>query len=194
MTEVEKRFLLGLIQGLGTAVLLFVFGVIVLVATYRVGVIGIDYMHNTPLRLHIDVVAVPLAAAAAAWGRWGAGWITTPQRRHAIRARSRWGEEGTPVPVASPVRPLLPWLGAVVLCAVFWYWFWWGFNPHDVFGIDPQFGVQRWISVALMAGVGYAGMMLFPRLTASMAGAVAGPALFAVVGYTLFPSFMVAAS
>ena len=32
--------------------------------------------------------------------------------------------------------------------------------------------------------------MLFPRLTASMAGAVAGPALLAVVGYVVFPSVM----
>ena len=81
-----------------------------------------------------------------------------------------------------------------MLFGVFWYWGWWGFNPHYLFGIHPQFGVQRWISVALMAGVGYVGMILFPRLTASMAGYVAGPTLFAIVGYTLFPSFMGAAS
>ena len=82
------------------------------------------------------------------------------------------------------------WLGAAVLVGVFWYWGWWLNNPHTLFGIHPQFGVQRWISVALMAGVGYFGMILFPRLTASMAGAVAGPTLFAVAGYTLFPSLM----
>ena len=143
-----------------------------------------------PLRVHIDLVAIPLAAIAAAWLRWGRGGITTPNAPRKVRARPRWGEERTPLPGASPVRPLLPLLGAAVLFGVFWYWGWWGLNPHHLFGIPPHFGVQRWISVALMAGVGYLGMMLFPRLTASMAGAVAGPTLFAIVGYTLFPSFM----
>ncbi|MYD66047.1 MAG: hypothetical protein F4X26_08755 [Chloroflexi bacterium] len=81
-----------------------------------------------------------------------------------------------------------------MLFAVFWYSGWWRLNPHYLLGIHPAFGVQRWIDVTLLAGVGYVGIVLFPRLTASIAGAVAGPALFAVVGYTLFPSFMGAVS
>ena len=136
-------------------------------------------------------MAIPLAATAAAWLRSGADWFTAPR---APRVRPRWGEESTPPPGESPARPLLPWLGAAVLFGVFWYWGWWALNPHHLFGIHPLFGVQRWISVALMAGVGYVGMILFPRLTASMAGYVTGPTLFAIVGYTLFPSFMEAAS
>ena len=148
-----------------------------------------QYSHSL-LLVHIDFVVIPLAAIAAAWLRWGADWITAPLAPRAIRARSRWGEEGTPPPGESPARPLFPLLGAAVLCAVFWYWGWWALNPHHLFGIHPLFGVQRWISVALMAGVGYAGMILFPRLTAWMGGAVAGPAFFALAGYTLFPSSM----
>ena len=187
-----------LVDWLGTAVLVFlVFGAITVMALFHVAGQGIDRLLDesiVPLRVHVDLVAIPLAAVAAAWLRWGADWITAPLAPRAIRARSRWGEEGTPPPGESPVRPLLPLLGAVVLFGVIWYWGWWLFNPHYVFGIDPLFGVQRWISVALMAGVGYVGMMLFPRLTAAMAGAVAGPTLFAVVGYTLFPSFIEAAS
>lgn len=175
-----------LVDGLATAVLVFVaVGVMGTAAAHLLGR-GIDntlteyyYWVLDPetgqysgglLLTHIDFVAIPLAAIAAAWLRWGAEWIAAPGER--------------------PARPLFSLLGAAVLCAVFSYWGWWGLNPHDLFGIHPQFGVQRWISVALMAGVGYVGMMLFPRLTASMAGAVTGPALFALVGYTLFPSLM----
>ena len=191
-----------LVERLGTAVLLVVaVGVMTIMGVFHLWVTGIDRsLHRSyfiddgsreALWVHIDFVAILLAAIAAAWLRRGADWIAAPR---VIRARSRWGEVGTPPPEASPARPLLPLLGAVVLFGVFLYWVWWGLNPHHLFGIHPQFGVQRWISVALMAGVGYFGMILFPRLTASMAGAVAGPTLFAVLGYTLFPSFMGAAS
>ncbi len=193
MNSLETRSYFGqLVDRLGIAVLLVVaVGAMLIWAYYWLLWAGIEeslhkyflvYTYDAetgqdstvPLRVHIDLVAIPLAAIAAAWLRWGAGWI----------AASR----------ASRVGPLLPLLGAVVLSGVFWYWAWWVYNPHHLFGIHPQFGVQRWISVALMAGAGYGGMMLFPRLTASMAGAVAGPALFAVLGYTLFPSFMGAVS
>ena len=50
--------------------------------------------------------------------------------------------------------------------------------------------MARWITTALLVIVAYLGMIFFPRLTASLAGAVVGPAVFAVVGYILFPSFM----
>ena len=180
-----------LVDRLGTAVLLVVAVGAMLIWALVLSWLGIDRaLHGddlvrtydpetgqhtaVPLRVYMDFVAIPLAAIAAARLRWGAEWI----------AASR----------ASRVGPLLPLLGAAVLVGVLSYWAWWGEHPHHLFGIHPQFGVQRWVSVALMAGVGYGGMMLFPRLTASMAGAVAGPALFAVVGYTLFPSFMGVAS
>lgn len=184
MNSPETRSYLGqLVDRLGTAVLLVVaVGAMLVEAYFGLLWAGIDeslhkyhlvrtYDPDTgryflvPLRVHIDLVAIPLAAIAAAWLRWGADWI----------AASR----------ASRVGPLLPLLWAAVLAGVLSYWSWRGGHPHHLFGIHPQFGVQRWVSVALMAGVGYGGMMLFPRLTASMAGAVAGPALFAVVGYTL---------
>ena len=176
-----------LVDRLGTAVLLVVAVGPMLIWAFVLLLVGIekslhgDYLVRTydtetgqhtavPLRVYIDLVAIPLAAIAAAWLRWGAEWIA------AFRA--------------SRVGPLLPLLWAAVLVGVIWYWAWWGEHPHHLFGIHPQFGVQRWVSVALMAGVGYGGMILFPRLTAAMAGAVAGPALFAVVGYVIFPSVM----
>ena len=177
------------VDRLGTAALVFVAFVVVLVVAYlHVWIGGVDNMLHryrylvafdpetggysyVRLRPHIDFVAIPLAAIAAVWLRWGADWIT-----------------------ARRARPLFPLLGAVLLFGVISYWVWWGLQPHYLLGIPPDIGVQRWISVALMAGVGYFGMILFPRLTAWMAGAVAGPTLFAVVGYTLFPSFIEAAS
>lgn len=200
------------VDRLGTAVLVFVaFAIVAVVAVLHVWVAGIDNMLDryrslrmfdteagryltVPLRVHIDFVTIPLAAIAAVWLRWGADWIAAPRAPREIRARPRWGDESTPPPRASTARHLFPLVGAVVLFGVVSYWVWWGFNPHYLFGIPPHIGVQRWISVTLMAGVGYSGMILFPRLTAWLAGAVAGPTLFAVVGYTLFPSFLEAAS
>ena len=128
------------------------------------------YDSSVPLGMGVELVALPIAAIAAAW--------------------LRWGEEAIAVARTSGIGPLLPLLGAATLFGVFWYLDWFWSNPQDLLGIDPRFGVQRWLSVALMAGVGYFGMLRFPRLTASMAGAFAGPALFAIVGYTLFPSSM----
>lgn len=177
---------------LGTAVLLFVAISAMAVTALHLFGTGIDRLlqsYSWGTRI-VDPVAVPLAAIAAARLRWGANWFAAHQATREIRARPRWGEEGTPPPRASRALSLFPLVGAAVLVGVFWYWGWWLNNPHHLFGIHPQFGVQRWISVSLFAGVGYFGMILFPRLTAWMAGAVAGPTLFAVAGYTLFPSLM----
>ncbi|MXW34398.1 MAG: hypothetical protein F4Z60_01880 [Chloroflexi bacterium] len=61
--------------------------------------------------------------------------------------------------------------------------------PQALIGPN-DFGVARWIGTAQLVIVAYLGMIFFPRLTASLAGAVVGPAVFAVVGYILFPSLM----
>jgi len=83
----------------------------------------------------------------------------------------------------------LPWLGAAVALAVSCYVAWSWARPQTMIGPN-DFGVARWAGTALLAMVTYLGMIFFPRLTASLAGAVVGTALFAVVGYILFPSFM----
>ena len=81
-----------LVDWLGTAVLVFlVFGAIAVMALFHVAGQGIDRLLDesvVPLRVHIDLVAIPLAAVAAAWLRWGADWITAPLAPRAIRARS----------------------------------------------------------------------------------------------------------
>ncbi|MYD66046.1 MAG: hypothetical protein F4X26_08750 [Chloroflexi bacterium] len=108
--------------------------------------------------------------------------------------RERTAGRGVPLPrVIDEVRenttPWLPWLGAAVAFAVICYLLWSWAPPQTLVG-PSQFGVVRWLGAALVAGVAYLGMVFFPRLTVSLAGAVAGPALFAVAGYILFPSFM----
>ncbi len=177
-----------LIHGLGTAVLFLVVALSLLYFGYyvmsRIGIDSTLHRYNdirtydpetgaysvVPLRPGIELVALPLAAIAAAWLRWGAEAIAAAR--------------------AARIGPLLPLLGAGVVSGVIAYLWWFWSNPQDLLGIHPQAGVQRWIGVALVAGVGYLGMILFPRLTAAMAGAFAGPALFAIVGYILFPSLM----
>lgn len=135
---------------------------------------GIHHTLHTysPLR-GIELLALPPAALAA--------------------SRLGWGAEALAAARASRAGPLLPLLGAALLIAVFWYIVWW-WGPHGDQDLYHSYPVQRSIGAALLAGVGYGGMILFPRLTAAMAGAFAGPALFAIVGYILFPSFMEATS
>ena len=161
-----------LVELLGTAVLVCVVAFPLSIWFYYFLSQGVyDGLHKgsySPLR-GIELVAIPLGAVAGAWLRWGAGRIA------ALRARR--------------VGPLLPLLAAVVLFAMLFYTvYWW--IPHGDVGDAPASPVQRSIGAALWAAVAYAGMLLFPRLTATLAGAIAGPALVAVVGYTFFPSFI----
>lgn len=85
--------------------------------------------------------------------------------------------------------PWVPWVGAALAFAVIAFVVWSWAPPQTLVG-PREFGVARWVGTALLAATAYLGMIFFPRLTAAMAGAVAGPALFAVVGYILFPSLM----
>lgn len=126
------------VDRIGTAILLLVaIGAMAILAVHLFGS-GIDrmlYSWSTRIvdpatgkgefflgRAHIDLVAVPLAAIAAARLRWGADWIAAPRALRAIRVGPRWGEGSTPPPRASRALPLLPWLGAAVLFGVICYW------------------------------------------------------------------------
>lgn len=120
------------------------------------------------------VVAVPFAAIAAGVLR---------------EATLRLGPGGRPPRAGENDTPWLPWLGAAVAFATVGYLVWSMALPQALIGPN-DFGVARWIGTALLVIVAYLGMIFFPRLTASLAGAVVGPAVFAVVGYILFPSLM----
>ena len=135
----------GLVHDVGHAVLFLVVSFILLwfggyymlgagVDTTLLGYTRIDtHDSSVPLGMGVELVALPIAAIAAAW--------------------LRWGEEAIAVARTGGIGPLLPLLGAGTLFGVFWYLDWFWSNPQDLLGIDPRFGVQRWLSVALMAGV-----------------------------------------
>ncbi len=53
---------------------------------------------------------------------------------------------------------------------------------------------MRWLGVALAARLTFVGLPLFPRVAATLAGVIIGPALIAIVGYTFFGSHMQLAS
>ena len=73
------------------------------------------------------------------------------------------------------------------LCAYLaWSWR----TPLTTFGPESQFGVVRWLGTALAAAFTVVWLPLFPRVMATLAGMIAGPALFALVGYTFFGSHM----
>ncbi len=143
--------------------------------------------------------AIRRARAAQRRGWRGIGPNAEPPRRAALSS-------GEAIEAPSQNAPWLPLLGAAVAFAVIWYLGWsWSEAPlrvldelpssaeptgHVVLIGPDEFGVVRWVGTALLAGTAYLGMAFFPRLTAALAGAVAGPALFAVAGYVLFPSFM----
>ena len=127
----------------------------------------------------VGVLALPLVALGA---------LATGFLREAILEARASGPDAIDEPRENNT-PWVPWLGAALAFAVVVYLVWSWAPPQTLVG-PSQFGVARWVGTALVAGVGYFGMIFFPRLTASLAGAVVGPALFAVVGYILFPSFM----
>ena len=111
----------------------------------------------------VELAIVPLVAIAAA--RW------RPAADRLITLR------------ASGLGPYLSSLMAMALVGLFAYMVWSWATPLTTLGPAPEFGVVRWLGAALGAAFVVVWLPLFPRITATLAGMVAGPALFAVVGY-----------
>ena len=88
------------------------------------------------------------------------------------------------------INPFLPLLMAASLVGLLAYLAWSWSTPLTAVGPD-EFGVIRWLGTALTATFAFIWLPLFPRVTATLAGMIAGPALFAVVGYAFFASQMV---
>ena len=117
----------------------------------------------------IELTIVPLSAIFAAWLRPGA------DRIRALR-ETRSG----------------PWLRLRMAAALagLCVWLVWSWHlPLASFGPD-QFGYARWLGTALAAAFTIFWLPLFPRVTAVLAGMIAGPALFAGLGYLFFESFL----
>ena len=161
-------------ERLGWAALVLVAVVVAFLFGVRLVVIGIDeLLHPPPWErwaplLGIELTIIPLSAIAAARLRPGADQI------RAIR-ETRAG-------------PYLPLLMAAALAGLVAYLVWSWLQPADV---GPErFGYARWLGTALAAAFTLIWLPLFPRLTATLAGMIAGPAIFAVVGYVFFESFL----
>ena len=93
----------------------------------------------------------------------------------AFRGRHEGRHEGRP--------RWLPVLVAGVLfagaCYLGWTW-----------QLDPGLWPVRLLGAALVAGVGYCGSIFYPRLTAFMAGGIAGPAIFGLWALTFSWEFL----
>ena len=118
----------------------------------------------------IELAIVPLTAVAASRLRFGVDRIL------ALRG--------------SRVGPWLPLLMAASLFGLVAYLVWTWMSPQAAFGSLLEFGRLRWLGLVLLAGFTWVWRPLFPRVTATLAGMIAGPALFAVIGYSFVPECM----
>ena len=160
-------------ERLGMGLLLLVLALVMLIFG-GVGAFLLDYSlhHRYDLpasRPGIELVIVPLSAVAAARWRFGA-----------YRLISYRG---------SGVGPYLPLLMAATLVGLIAFLVWSWAATLTTVGPD-EFGVVRWLGTALAAAFTIIWLPLFPRIMATLAGMIAGPALFGLVGYTLFASHM----
>ncbi|MCY3571470.1 MAG: hypothetical protein OXH19_09065 [Chloroflexi bacterium] len=128
-----------------------------------------ESLHNSlesaTARPGVEFVAVPLAALLATIGHFGADRVT------ALRA----GRLG----------PWLPLLMATALVALTAYVVWsWDTRLNSI-GPDV-FGVVRWLGTMLVAVFTTVALPLFPRIVATLSGAIAVPAGLALMHNTLF--------
>ena len=134
---------------------------------YRDDFLPIFYYASLP---GIELVAIPLAAVFV--GR--------------VRVRPRWFRSLSLTDL-SPWLPLLMATTLVVLIAYILF-SWSVFSDATIFGLE--FGVFRWLGTALTVAFTVIWLPRFPRLMVSLAGVIAGPALFALLGYALFDSLL----
>ena len=162
------------VRVLGWVALVLVLVALVLLFSGYLAGRGIDeILHPPPWERRapltgIELTIVPLSAIAAAWLRPGADRIGAV-------CETRAG-------------PALPLLMAVALAGLVAYLAWTWLQPVD-FGPD-RFGSVRWLGTGLAAAFTIIWLPLFPRLMATLAGMIAGPAIFAGIGYTFFNSFL----
>lgn len=125
----------------------------------------LNQRHRGSLVDGVELFAFVLATGVAAWLQPCAGRI------RALRDHS--------------IGPYLPLLLAASLAGVSAYLFWSGQSRHADFGPD-SFGFVRWLGIVLAIAFPFVWVPLFPRLTAILAGMIAGPAVVAIIGYLSF--------
>ena len=102
----------------------------------------------------IELAIVPLTAVAASRLRFGVDRIL------ALRG--------------SRVGPWLPLLMAASLFGLVAYLVWTWTSPPAAYWLQPEFGRLRRLGVVLLAGFSWVWLPLFPRVTATLAGMIAG--------------------
>ncbi|MCY3557883.1 MAG: hypothetical protein OXH13_04480 [Chloroflexi bacterium] len=161
-----------LARRLGMAVLLVLLVLVMwLFGTYML--LGIDQsLHHTvwpAQRTGVELVAIPLVAIVAARIHLLSNWLND----------LRWSRAG----------PYLTLLMAASLVGLIGYLVWSWQTAWTTAGPD-EFGFPRWLGAALAAAFTIVWLPLFPRITATLAGMIAGPAVVAVIGYVFFASAM----
>lgn len=138
------------------------------------GAISLDRSLNRPdfpgMLPGVELAVVPLAAFAAARLQLATGRLSSLR--------------------TSGVGPYLPLLMTGTLVGLLAYLAWSWTTPLTTVGPASEFGLVRWLGTALAATFTCIWLPLFPRVTLTIAGMIAGTALFAGVGYALFPSHM----
>jgi len=117
----------------------------------------------------IELMIVPIATIVAERWRWGA------ERILALRT--------------SRADPYLPLAMAAALVGLIAYLVWSWDSSLTRVGPD-EFGLVRWLGTALAAVSTVVWLPLFPRVTATLVGMIAGPAVFGLFGYAFFGSQM----
>ncbi|MCY4620092.1 MAG: hypothetical protein OXD50_16290 [Chloroflexi bacterium] len=173
MNQRSGRTVERLVELVGMGMLLLVLTLVIWVFS-GLGAFRLDdtLHHRTSwpaTRPGIELAIVPLIAVAAARWRWGTDRIMT----------LRW----------SPAVYYLPALMCASLVGLITYLVWSWSTPLTTVGPN-EFGLVRWLGTALAAGFTIIWLPLFPRITATLAGMIAGPGLVAVIGYSFFGTHM----
>lgn len=129
----------------------------------------LNHRHQGSLVDGVEFFAFVFATGAAAWLRPCAGRIRA--------LRDSW------------LGPFLPLLMAASLAGMSVYLIWSGQFPQAEFGPDP-FGFARWLGTILAIAFPFIWLPLFPRLTAILAGMIAGPAVVAIFGHLFLESLL----
>ena len=140
------------------------------------------------LWIHLAVGRVYLIVAPDPWmdklGREGIELVVFPLAWIA-GLLLKWGSSRISALRTSLIAPFLPLLAAGVLAliglllALAWD------------GPASWLGVARWPAAMLIAAAGYVGSILYPRLTAVLAGALVSPTLFGIVAANFISSQLV---
>ncbi len=118
----------------------------------------------------VELAVVPIAAFVAARWRIAAGRLGSLH--------------------SSGIGPYLSLLMSATLVGLVAYLVWSWTTPLTTAGPSSEIGLVRWLGAALAAAFTCIWLPIFPRVTLTLAGMIAGAVLFAGLGYALFPSQM----